>query len=142
MISFTRHDFNMSRIVTPRMREEFALASHDVHLYGLKANPAGEDIRIQSMGELPDSLLAAIRFLEAGGLSIQADDWVEVDSEDDAFDGIRIGIRHHLREDVSVCKRVIQTLLLGMAGKLTLDINLQINRIPPSIPAVTETPNV
>lgn len=135
MITSSGQDFNLSRICTPAIRSEFGASTPPIHLYGLKDRSGQADVVIRSMDEIADEILAGVDVLRNAGISVHTAECCDVDSEDDEFDGIRIGLTHRIREDVSVCKRVVRTLLAAAADKLEIDCSLSIERKPQAVAA-------
>jgi hypothetical protein len=130
MITCSRGDFNMRKICDARLRGQFNVTDCPVHVFGLKDRPGQSDVIISTMDEIGVDLQEAVDLLLEAGIDVDVKEFEEFPEEEseNEYDGIRIALSHAIREDVSVCKRIVKTLLAALGGKLEIDCSLDITR--------------
>jgi hypothetical protein len=126
MITLNHSDAYLSRILPLSLRRTY-LSSVDaeVYFYGIKKE-RDIDVMVRSMDELSAQVGGAIEALRRAGLSVHFAELEEVENDDDAYDGIKIGLGYRLRSDISVCRRVVITLLSAVLGDLNIDCSLTV----------------
>lgn len=123
-ISFNYNDYHLRKI--ENNSKLFNLdTKYSYRIYGLK-NKSNPDIYIEYGKFLNLNTECIEKFFKLNGISIE----IALFQDKDDKRGIYIGLRYDLREHVTFCSCVLQTIIYYLEGRLNLNTDYKIIGIP------------